>query len=124
MRAINFLADMTNYLMLEKGIRYPIMSFPSELDNVAYSVADDEVQTSSEPLRMMAGPVNSPRYSVHLYSQSEQSEAELIVPSRNGEGHVLYYPQLHVIPDDEYDPVFPVVLGAYVLDIQIGRAHV
>ena len=111
-----------NYVfLLEKAVDYQLSVFPRDATNFEYTVADDVAQTRTLPQVMLRGSVNSPRYSVRLYSQVEESSFELVLPTRAGDGHIVYYPQLSIIPENEYDPAFPVLLGAYVLDIPLGR---
>jgi len=109
--------------LLEKGIRHQIHLSPC-LDGVEYSCAD-ECPCGDAPLRSGAPPMRgtpggSP-YIVNITATGDSGNgAELVVPTRDGDGHVLFWPWLSIAPSSATTSEFPVIFVAGVFDIPVG----
>ena len=109
--------------LLEKGIRHQIHLSPC-LDGVEYSCAD-ECPCGDAPLRSGAPPMRgtpggSP-YIVNITATGDSGNgAELVVPTRDGDGHVLFWPWLSLAPSSITTSEFPVIFVAGLFDIPAG----
>lgn len=108
--------------LLEKGIRHQI-HLSSYIADVEYSCADEE-PCGNTPLRSGEPPmggtsVGSP-YIVNITATADGGNGvELVVPTRDSDGHVLCWPWLSIAPASATTADFPVTFVASVFDIPI-----
>lgn len=109
--------------LLEKGIRHQIHLSPFR-DGVVYSCADEgsgggtPLRSGVLPVRRMPG--DSP-YIVSITATGDGGNgAELVAPTRDGDGYVLYWPWLSIAPSSATAADFPVIFVASVVDIPVS----
>ena len=109
--------------LLEKGIRHQIHLSPFR-DGVEYSCNDDMLE-DAPPLRGGMPPkretTGSSPYIVSITATADsENGVELVAPTLDCHGHVLFWPWLSIAPSEVTTAELPVAFVADVFDIPLG----
>ena len=105
--------------MLEKGNRYAI-DFSFLPGSVLYSWCDG-MTSSFAPDSTLRGATIDPDYSIRISSIGDDGNGvDFVEPRQGDEGSVIWWPWLSIVPKEECDPTFPILLYAEVFDIPAG----
>ena len=102
--------------LLGKGSRYAI-NFSFLPDSVLYSW-NDGIESSFAQDSTGYDMANNLDYSIRISSIGDDGNGvDFVEPRQDGEGFVIWWPWLSIVPKEECNPVFPVLLSAEVFDI-------
>ena len=116
--------------LLEKGVRYPITVFPRDATNFLYDACDDiapQMRGAPSPsrraMRATRGSAGDSTYDVRVSSHVDQSGIDLVPPTEEESGHVTACPILTISPETVYNPQYPLLFAAAVLDFNFNRNY-